>query len=94
MKNAGSRAGEEVVQLYVRGAEPARLAAIRSLRGFERVRLAPGEQKRVRFTLVPERDFASYDEARKAYAVAPGAFEIEVGASSADLRLRGRVTVR
>ena len=94
VKNTGSRAGEEVVQLYVRGTAPDRLAAIRNLRGFERVRLAPGEQKRVRFTLVPERDFASYDEARKAYAVAPGAFEIEVGASSADLRLRGRVTVR
>ena len=94
VKNTGARAGEEVVQLYVRGVEAARPAAIRDLRGFERVRLAPGEQKRVRFTLVPERDFASYNEARKAYAVQPGAFEIEIGASSADLHQRTRVTVR
>jgi beta-glucosidase len=94
VKNTGTRAGEEVVQLYVHDLEPARPSAIRSLRGFQRIRLAPGEEQRVRFTLVPERDFASYDEVRKAYRVEPGAFEIEVGASSADLPLRARVTVR
>ena len=47
----------------------------------------------MRFTLVPERDLARYDEARKAFAVEPGEFEVELGASSADLRLRGRLTV-
>jgi len=94
VKNTGTRAGEEVVQLYVRDVEAARPAAIRSLRGFQRIRLAPGEEQRVRFTLVPERDFASYDEVRKAYRVEPGAFEIEIGASSADLPLRARVTMR
>jgi beta-glucosidase len=47
----------------------------------------------VRFTLVPERDLAAYDETRKTLAVEPGEFEIEVGASSRDLRLRGRVKV-
>lgn len=94
VKNAGSRAGDEVVQLYVRAAEPKRPAAIRSLRGFQRIALAPGQQKRVRFALAPERDFASYDEARRAYAVDAGAFEIEIGASSADIRLKGRVTVK
>jgi beta-glucosidase len=94
VKNTGLRAGEEVVQLYVRDIESARPAAIRSLRGFHRIRLAPGEETRVRFELVPARDFASYDEARRASAVAPGAFAIEIGASSADIRLRGRVTVK
>jgi beta-glucosidase len=94
VRNTGSRAGEEVVQLYVRGAAAVPPAAIRNLRGFQRIRLAPGEEKRVRFVLVPERDFASYDEVRKAYRVEPGAFEIEVGASSADIRVRGRVAVR
>ena len=87
-------AGDEVVQLYVRDAQPTRPAAIRSLRGFQRITLAPGAQKVVRFTLVPSRDFASYDEARKAYTVNPGPFEVEIGASSADLRLRVRVTVQ
>ena len=77
------------MQLYVRDVETKRPAPIRELRGFERVPLKAGEQKRVRFTLVPERDLAHYDEARKAFAVEPGEFEIEVGASSRDLRLRG-----
>jgi beta-glucosidase len=95
VKNAGSRAGDEVVQLYVRKAGEARPGdAIRTLRGFERVRLAAGEQKRIRFALVPERDLSSYDESRKAYVVAPGEYEIEIGASSADIRARARVTVR
>ncbi len=95
VKNAGPRAGDEVVQLYLRQAGAARPGeAIRTLRGFERISLGPGEQKRVRFTIVPERDLSSYDESRKADVVAPGEYEIEIGASSADIRARGRVTVR
>jgi beta-glucosidase len=93
VKNAGPRDGDEVVQLYARDVEASAPAAIRELRGFERVTLKAGESKRVRFTLVPERDLTHYDEARKAFAVGPGEFEIEVGASSRDLRLRGRVRV-
>jgi beta-glucosidase len=94
VKNAGARAGDEVVQLYVRRAGSAKPAAIRTLRGFERVGLAAGQQKRVRFTIVPERDLATYDEGQKAYVAAPGEYEIEIGASSGDIRLRRRVTVR
>ncbi len=93
VKNAGGRDGDEVVQLYVRDVASTRPVAIRDLRGFERVQLRAGERKRVRFALVPERDLAHYDETRKAFAVEPGEFEIEVGASSRDLRLRGRVRV-
>jgi beta-glucosidase len=93
VKNAGSRDGDEVVQLYVRDLATKRPTPLRELRGFERVGLKAGEQRQVRFALAPERDLAHYDEARKAFAVEPGEFEIEVGASSRDLRLRGRVTV-
>ena len=93
VKNVGARAGDEVVQLYVRSAGEDATAPNRSLRGFERVALKPGEQRTVRFQLVPERDLQRYDEARKALAVAPGEFELELGASSADLRLRGKFTV-
>jgi beta-glucosidase len=91
VRNAGPRDGDEVVQLYVRDVETTGPAASRDLRGFGRVHLKAGEQKRLSFTLVPERDLAHYDEARKALAVEPGEFEVEVGASSRDLRLRGRV---
>jgi beta-glucosidase len=93
VRNAGSRDGDEVVQLYARGVEAKTPAPIRSLRGFERVWLKAGESRRVRFRLVPQRDLARYDEVLKAFAVEPGQFEVELGASSADLRLRGRLTV-
>jgi beta-glucosidase len=93
VKNVGARDGDEVVQLYVRGVVAQPSAPIRSLRGFERVALKAGESRSVRFKLVPEKDLARYDEVRKALAVAPGEFEVELGASSADLRLRGRFTV-
>jgi beta-glucosidase len=93
VRNSGARDGEEVVQLYVRDVEARKGAPLRQLRGFERIRLAKGEERRVSFTLVPERDLAHYDEARKAFAVEPGEFELEVGASSRDLRLRSRVSV-
>ena len=93
VRNAGTRDGEEVVQLYARDAGTRKGAPLRQLRGFDRVRLAKGEERRVAFTLVPERDLAHYDEARRAFAVEPGEFEIEVGASSRDLRLRSRLSV-
>jgi beta-glucosidase len=93
VRNVGGRDGDEVVQLYVRGVETKAPAPLRELRGFERVALKAGETRRVGFTLVPGRDLARYDEARKAFAVEPGEFEVELGASSGDLRLRGRLTV-
>ena len=93
VKNAGKRGGDEVVQLYVRGVDAKAPAANRELRGFARVHLKAGEARRVAFTLRPSRDLLRYDEAKKALAVAPGPFEVEVGASSADLRLRARASV-
>jgi len=95
VRNAGARAGDEVVQLYVRKGGVARPGdAIRTLRGFQRVPLVAGGTRPVTFTLRPDRDLARYDESRKAFVVDPGEYEIEVGASSADIRARGRVTVR
>jgi beta-glucosidase len=93
VRNAGTRDGDEVVQLYVRDAAPKSTSPVRQLRGFARVALKAGERRTVRFTLVPGSDLGRYDEAGKAFAVDPGAFEIEVGASSRDLRLRSRVHV-
>ncbi len=65
----------------------------RTLRGFERVSLKGGETRPVSFRLSPAKDFTHYDEGKKAYAVEPGDFEIELGASSQDIRLTGRVRV-
>jgi beta-glucosidase len=92
--NSGRRAGEEVVQLYVRGVNVPQLRAVRELRGIQRVALRPGETREVEFELVPANDLRYYDEQRRDYAVAPGRYEVELGASSADIRAARRFRVR
>jgi beta-glucosidase len=93
VRNVGKREGDEVVQLYVRHAAPKLPQAIQSLRGFERVRLAAGEEREVMFRLVPAKDFAHYDVAARKYVVESGPYEIQVGASSRDIRLTGPLPV-
>lgn len=91
--NTGTRSGDEVVQLYVRREHAGSGDVVQELRGFQRVQLAPGERRTVTFTLEAAQALRHYDEARAAYAVQPGAYEVRVGASSADIRARGRFTV-
>jgi beta-glucosidase len=93
VKNAGGRSGEEVVQLYTRAIAPKSPRPRRQLRGFERIALGPGEARRVSFSLLPSEDFARFDVARKGFAVEPGAYEIQLGGSSEDIRASGRVEV-
>ncbi|HZV39295.1 MAG TPA: glycoside hydrolase family 3 C-terminal domain-containing protein [Pseudoxanthomonas sp.] len=94
VKNTGARAGDEVVQLYLKPLNPKRDRARHELRGFRRIHLQPGEERSVRFAITPERDLRSWDEQRNAYAVDPGAYEVQVGASSADVRATTRLTVK
>jgi beta-glucosidase len=94
VRNAGGRAGHEVVQLYERAVPAQDGAPLQSLRGFERVLLQPGEERRVRFRLTPAADLARYDVASRAFVARPGEHEIQVSASSRDIRLRGRVRVQ
>ncbi len=91
--NSGKRAGDEVVQLYVRRREAAAGDARQALRGFQRVHLAPGERRTLTFDLHAQQDLRQYDPARGAYAVAPGTYEVRVGGSSADVRARAGFTV-
>jgi len=83
VKNNGSKAGEEVVQLYVSPKGNLPLKPIQ-LKGFTRVSLKPGESKRVTFEVSPEQ-FAHYNNAQ--WTIEPGAYELKIGASSADIRL-------
>jgi beta-glucosidase len=94
VKNTGKRAGAEVAQLYLRPLDAKRTRALRELRGIERVELKPGESKLVKFTVKPDRDLAIYDDVKKAYAVDPGRFDVEIGASSSDIRAKATLVVR
>ncbi|MGR4877565.1 beta-glucosidase BglX [Pseudoxanthomonas sp. LARHCG66] len=78
--NAGKRAGDEVVQLYVRDDVASITRPVKQLRGFQRVALQPGESKTVTFTLGFD-DLAMYD-ARMQQVVEPGTFTVFVGGSS------------
>ena len=90
IRNSGKRAGDEVVQLYVRDVEASVKRPKKQLMAFERISLRPGETRSVSFTVAPER-LAFWDERRKAWVVEPGAFEVMVGSSSADIRLKGEI---
>ena len=90
IRNTGTRLGDEVVQLYVRDVEASVKRPKKQLMGFERISLRPGETRTVRFTLSPDR-LAFWDQTQNAWIVEPGAFEIMVGSSSADVRLKGEI---
>ncbi|HUG53687.1 MAG TPA: glycoside hydrolase family 3 N-terminal domain-containing protein [Vicinamibacteria bacterium] len=81
--NTGARAGDEVVQLYVRDRVASVTRPVLELRGFQRLTLAPGERRTVTFTLGPEAlSFTGQDMRR---VVEPGLFDVMVGTSSTRL---------
>jgi beta-glucosidase len=89
--NTGERAGNEVVQLYVRDDVASVARPDRLLVGFARVPLAPGETKAVSFEVHPSR-LASYDPEMR-FVVEPGDFTFSVGASALDIRRQQTVTL-
>lgn len=89
--NTGARTGDEVVQLYLKDEVSSVTTYEYDLRGFERVPLIPGQTKTVTFTLRPD-DMALLDKNNE-WTVEPGEFEVMVGSSSEDIRLRGRYAI-
>jgi beta-glucosidase len=87
VSNTGTVLADEVVQLYIRDPIATVARPVQELRGFKRIELAPGKRKRVTFTLTPEQ-FAFHDTHGR-WAVEPGTIDFMIGASSADIRLRG-----
>ena len=81
--NTGKRAGETVVQLYLRDRVSSVTRPVQELAGFARVSLAPGEAKPVAFDLGPEA-LSLYDEEMRR-VVEPGTFDVLVGTGPADL---------
>jgi beta-glucosidase len=86
VKNTGSLAGDEIVQLYFHDDVSSVTVYETQLRGFERVHLLPGEEKVVKFELKPE-DFSLLDKDMNR-VVEPGTFQILIGSSSEDIRLK------
>jgi beta-glucosidase len=86
--NTGAVAGEEVVQLYLRDPVASLVRPVQELRDFAKIALQPGETRTLRFVI--GRDKLSFFNAALQWVAEPGEFEIMIGASSADIRLRGR----
>lgn len=89
--NTGARAGSTVVQLYLRPAAAPVDRPDKELKAFAKLHLAPGDSREVTLSL-PARAFAHYDAAQGDWSVAPGAYTIAAGFSSADLSLSATVT--
>jgi beta-glucosidase len=87
VRNSGTRPGKEVVQIYVSDLEASVPRPPRELKGFAVVRLAAGETKELALTL-EDRRLAYWDSARHSWRIEPGRFEVQVGRSSRDIRLR------
>ncbi|MBB5644788.1 hypothetical protein HDE70_001076 [Pedobacter cryoconitis] len=91
VKNTGDRIGDQVVQLYLKDVESSVTTYESVLRGFERVSIRPGETKTVQFVLHPD-DLALLDKEMK-WTVEPGKFQVMIGNSSEDIKLKKEFTV-
>jgi beta-glucosidase len=91
VENVGARAGDEVVQLYVRDVEASVTRPVKELRGFRRVRLAPSERRRVTFRLAAEQ--LAFTDRDGRLVIEPGRVRVMVGTSSADLPCQADVEV-
>jgi beta-glucosidase len=93
VKNNGDLDGEEVVQLYVKDVESSLWMPVKQLRKFKRISLKKGEEKRVEFSLTASKDLRYYNALKQGYIVEPGDFEIQIGSSSKDIRLKSIISV-
>ncbi len=83
VKNTGSRAGEEIVQLYIRDLIANQIRPVKELKGFEKITLAPGQEKTVRFML--DSDMLSYYNSNGVLTIEPGEFRVFIGGNSRDV---------
>jgi beta-glucosidase len=92
VRNTGTRAGAEVVQVYVHDGHSKIDRPVHELKAFERVELKPGETRTVQFSL-QNPAFSYWSPKTKGWVMEPGTFEVQVGASSRDIKLRAAVKV-
>jgi beta-glucosidase len=92
VKNTGKREGNEVVQLYINDVISSMSTPIKELKGFEKLRLAAGEKKTVRFKITSGQ--LSFLDRNLEPVVESGMFDVMVGSSSKDIRLKGEFEVK
>ncbi len=92
IKNVGKLSGEEVVQLYIHDEIASLERPVKELKGFKKIYLNPGEEKTVKFILYPEQ-LAFYHEFMW-FVVERGNFEVMIGSSSEDIKLKGNFQVK
>lgn len=85
VRNTGDREGKEIVQLYIGDEKASVLRPVKELKGFDKITLAPGQEKTVTFTITPD-DLKFYDEKTGSWVAEPGKFRAYIGASSTDIR--------
>lgn len=93
IKNTGSRAGDEVVQLYVRHLKSKVERPIEELKGFKRITLNPGETQTIKIKL-PASTLAYWDVAKKKFVVEKEPVQLMIGSSSADIKQQKNIEVR
>lgn len=90
VKNTGKTAGAEVAQLYVRQEVSALPRPYKELKGFQKVQLNAGEEKKVTLSL-DEAAFSYYNDNTHAWVLEPGTFDIVIGSSSKTMQLAGKI---
>lgn len=85
VKNTGDRGGQEVVQLYISDKKSSLPRPVKELKGFKKVKLAPGEEQKVSFTVAKDA-LSFFDDAKHEWIAEPGKFEAVIAASAADIR--------
>jgi len=92
IKNAGTVAGSDVVQMYVSFPKSSIKRPNEELAGFQRVMLQPGEAKKITIPLKPE-DLEYWDTSSKQFVLETGKVDVKIGSSSADIRLEKSINV-
>ena len=93
LKNTGKSNGAEVVQLYVTAINPKEERAPKELKAFKKVNLQAGKTENVDFVL-DKNAFAYYNIGTNTWTVDPGEYEILVGSSSRDIKLKGKIVIK
>jgi beta-glucosidase len=93
LSNSGKYDGDEVIQVYGKKIDPVFFRPVKTLIGFQRVNISKGESKEVVISLDISK-LSYWDVESQQYTVEPGKYEVQIGASSSDIRLRTEINIR